>query len=96
MAFHTIPDLVQISKLWYALNRPKRDSFIFEFCISSSMARRCDICLRGPVKKTDRSHSNIASRRWVLPNVQKKTIAGKRVTICTRCIKTRTKQQAEK
>jgi len=56
------------------------------------MSRICDFCHRGPIKKTDRSHSNIATRRWVHLNLQVKHIDGKRVDICTRCLRTRTKK----
>ncbi|MEW6611068.1 MAG: L28 family ribosomal protein [Patescibacteria group bacterium] len=59
------------------------------------MSRRCDFCYRGPTKMTSRSHSNIASRRWVYVNVQPKTIDGKGVKICTRCLKTQIKKKSE-
>ncbi|MFQ6015542.1 MAG: 50S ribosomal protein L28 [Anaerolineae bacterium] len=56
------------------------------------MARRCDICGKGPQFGHNVSHAhNRTKRRW-LPNLQKVTIVQdgveKRVNACTKCIKT--------
>lgn len=52
------------------------------------MSRRCSKCGRGPVKGASRSHSNIKTKRRVFPNLQWQTVGGKRVKICTRCLRT--------
>jgi len=51
------------------------------------MSRRCSICGRGPQKTTSRSHSNIATKKWQYINLQSKKILGKRIKICTKCMK---------
>jgi len=56
------------------------------------MARRCDICKRGSNRAVSRSHSNIATKREQGVNLQTKTIAGKRTRVCTRCIRTLSKE----
>ncbi|NQT23764.1 50S ribosomal protein L28 [candidate division KSB1 bacterium] len=55
------------------------------------MARRCDICGKGPLVGNKVSHAhNLTKRRW-LPNLQKvrAVVDGKpqRVKACTRCIR---------
>ncbi|MDO8529063.1 MAG: 50S ribosomal protein L28 [bacterium] len=55
------------------------------------MSKTCEVCKRGTQTGNSRSHSNIATRRKFKVNVQSKKIDGKRVKICTRCVKTRTK-----
>lgn len=55
------------------------------------MAKRCDICGKGPIVGNNVSHAhNLSKRRW-LPNLQKVrvTIDGKtkRMTVCTECIR---------
>jgi len=52
------------------------------------MARKCPTCNRKSIGSATRSHSNIKSKRRVLVNLQTKTIEGKRVKICTSCIRT--------
>ncbi len=52
------------------------------------MARRCEACERGPAVGHTRSHSNIATKVRRLVNLQTKTIAGVKMKVCTRCIKT--------
>ncbi len=52
------------------------------------MARQCNFCLRSSAKAVSRSHSNIGTLRRQRVNVQKKTIQGVSVAICTKCIKT--------
>ena len=55
------------------------------------MAKRCDICGRGSVKDASRSHSNIKTIKRQYINLQAKRIDGKKMLVCTRCIKTKTK-----
>ncbi|OGI16840.1 MAG: 50S ribosomal protein L28 [Candidatus Moranbacteria bacterium RIFCSPHIGHO2_02_FULL_40_12b] len=58
------------------------------------MSKFCEICGRGPRSGNRRSHSNIATRRKFNLNLQVKKIGGKKVKICARCIKTRSKTTA--
>ena len=56
-----------------------------------AMARRCEICDKGPVFGHSISHAhNVTNRRWT-PNIQrvKARIGGKvrRIRICTRCLR---------
>jgi large subunit ribosomal protein L28 len=51
------------------------------------MARRCEICDRGPYTGNTRSHSKIASKVRRLVNLQTKTVAGEKMRICTSCIR---------
>lgn len=55
------------------------------------MAKRCDICGKGPQIGHNVSHAhNLTKRRW-LPNLQKvrANVDGtpKKITVCTQCIK---------
>ncbi|WP_446008102.1 50S ribosomal protein L28 [Candidatus Electrothrix sp.] len=56
------------------------------------MARKCEICGKGPVTGNNVSHAhNKTKRRW-LPNLQKvRTVTGggqkARLLVCTRCIR---------
>ena len=55
------------------------------------MARKCEICGKGPMTGNKVSHAhNLTKRRW-LPNLQRVrvTVGGtpKRMNICTRCIR---------
>ncbi|MFH1225920.1 MAG: L28 family ribosomal protein [bacterium] len=52
------------------------------------MSKVCDICRRGPQIKISRSHSMIATRKKQYLNLQAKTVDGKRLRICNRCLKT--------
>lgn len=60
------------------------------------MSRTCDICGRGPLKGKSRSHSNVATLRRQYLNLQTKTIDGKKVKICTNCLKTSLKKKTTK
>jgi large subunit ribosomal protein L28 len=40
------------------------------------MSRRCDICGRGPQVALSRSHSNVATKKRLLLNLQNKNISG--------------------
>jgi len=55
------------------------------------MARRCDICGKGPLYGHKISHAhNVSKRRW-LPNLKrvKVTVQGstRRIKVCTECIR---------
>ena len=55
------------------------------------MAKRCDICGKGPMVGHNVSHAhNLTKRRW-LPNLQKvrANVNGttKKIMVCTQCIK---------
>ena len=52
------------------------------------MARKCELCGRGPKKSTSRSHSNIATKRKQYLNLQKTHHEGKQIKACAKCIKT--------
>jgi len=55
------------------------------------MARRCDICGKGPQVGCNVSHSHVRTKRRWLPNLQrvKATLKGTPVTlrVCTKCLK---------
>ena len=55
------------------------------------MAKRCDICGKGPVTGNNVSHSHKKSRRRWLPNLQRvRVLTEGQVThqkVCTKCIK---------
>ena len=55
------------------------------------MARRCDICGKGPRVGCNVSHANNHTKRRWLPNLQKvrAIVDGKtrKITVCTKCIK---------
>jgi len=56
------------------------------------MAKRCEICGKGPVVGRQVSHAhNVSSRVWY-PNIQRlKVVVGKtrrRLRVCTRCLRT--------
>ena len=56
------------------------------------MAKKCDICGKGPMYGHNVSHAHNVTRRRFNPNLQKRKvlIKGKRMTIkvCTSCIRT--------
>jgi large subunit ribosomal protein L28 len=55
------------------------------------MARRCDICGKGPQVGYSVSHSHVRSKRRWLPNLQTiRTMKGRTVTtvrVCAKCLK---------
>jgi large subunit ribosomal protein L28 len=55
------------------------------------MARKCDICGKGPQTGNNVSHAQNKTKRVWLPNLQKvrvDTAQGvKRIKVCTQCIK---------
>ncbi len=60
----------------------------------ATMARICERCGRGYNKANSRSHSNISTIKRQHINLQSKVVDGKRLRICTRCIKTLAKVAA--
>jgi len=60
------------------------------------MARKCDICGRGTQVGLRRSHSNVATKRKLKINLQAATVNGKRMRICTKCLKTLNKKNSKK
>ncbi len=56
------------------------------------MAKRCEICGKGPIVGNNVSHAhNLSKRRW-LPNLQRVRVrlengTVKRMTVCTECIR---------
>lgn len=55
------------------------------------MAKRCDICGKGPLVGNNVSHSNLRTKKRTLPNLQSvKTIVKNNVVhlkVCTSCMK---------
>lgn len=55
------------------------------------MARRCEVCGKGPATGNSVSHSHILNKRRWLPNLQsvkvKENGTVKRIRVCTRCLK---------
>lgn len=62
------------------------------------MAKRCEICGKGPTTGNNVSHAHNITRRRFLPNLQKirAVVAGqaKQVRICTRCLRSGKVQKA--
>ena len=56
----------------------------------------CEICGREPLKGHWRSHSNIKTIRRQKLNLQAKKIDGKRMLVCTSCLKTLLKPARQK
>ncbi|OGL66119.1 50S ribosomal protein L28 [Candidatus Uhrbacteria bacterium RIFCSPLOWO2_01_FULL_47_24] len=52
------------------------------------MSKTCEKCARGPQVGISRSHSMIKTKRKFNLNLQTRTIGGKRMNVCTNCIKT--------
>ncbi|HLM84119.1 MAG TPA: 50S ribosomal protein L28 [Candidatus Bathyarchaeia archaeon] len=57
------------------------------------MSRVCQVCGRGPKSSQSRSHSNIASKRTTAINLQTKKTGGKRLKVCSKCLKTEAKEK---
>ncbi len=55
------------------------------------MAKRCEICGKGPVTGNNVSHANNTTRRRFLPNLQRvrAKVAGqaKQIRVCTSCLR---------
>tara|TARA_Y100000031_G_C7924279_1_gene249699 strand:+ start:237 stop:467 length:231 start_codon:yes stop_codon:yes gene_type:complete len=56
------------------------------------MSKFCEACGRGPLSAQSRSKSMIATKRRQKVNLQNKTIDGKKVKLCTKCLKSSTKE----
>jgi ribosomal protein L28 len=57
------------------------------------MARKCDLCGRSSTKDATRSHSNIKTTKRQHINLQNKIIDGKKMKVCTKCLKTMVKMK---
>ncbi|MDD4527310.1 MAG: 50S ribosomal protein L28 [Candidatus Margulisbacteria bacterium] len=55
------------------------------------MAKKCEVCGKGPMSGNNVSHSKRRTRRRFLPNLQIKIIGNKKVQVCTSCIRTAAK-----
>jgi large subunit ribosomal protein L28 len=59
------------------------------------MAKRCEICGKGPMSGNNVSHSKVRTRRRFMPNLHAThaVLGGRRVQVraCTRCIRTQSK-----
>ncbi|MBU0531307.1 50S ribosomal protein L28 [Patescibacteria group bacterium] len=51
------------------------------------MAKFCESCGRGPLTANNRSKSMVATKRRMKVNLQNKTIGGKKMQVCTKCLK---------
>ncbi len=62
------------------------------------MAKRCDICGKGPMAGNHVSHAHNTSRRRFLPNLKqvRAVVNGQisRVKVCTRCLRSGKVQKA--
>lgn len=56
------------------------------------MAQVCEVCGRGTITGHNVSHSKVKTKRTMRVNLQSKKIEGKKLKICTSCIKTYKKQ----
>ena len=52
------------------------------------MSQVCEICKRGTTVGRNVSHSNVKTKRTLKINLQSKKIAGKKIRICTSCLRT--------
>ncbi|MEA2088374.1 MAG: 50S ribosomal protein L28 [Patescibacteria group bacterium] len=52
------------------------------------MSRRCEICNKKSLTANKRSHSMVATKRKQHANLQNKKINGKKVKVCTSCLRT--------
>ena len=60
----------------------------------TNMARVCEICGKGYLSSTRRSHSMRATKVRLYPNLQWLKVEHGRIKACTKCIKTRSKKLA--
>ena len=59
------------------------------------MAKVCEICQRKAVIGNLRSKSRIATKRKMALNLQFKKVDGKKISICTSCLKTINKKNKQ-
>ena len=52
------------------------------------MAQVCEVCKRGTTVGNNVSHSQVKTKRTMQVNLQSKKIDGKKMKICTSCLKT--------
>lgn len=60
--------------------------------ILTPMSRICDVCGRGANVANWRSHAMNATKRKQEVNLQNKRIDGKKIKMCTKCMKTLARQ----
>ncbi|OGY91028.1 MAG: hypothetical protein A3B30_00370 [Candidatus Komeilibacteria bacterium RIFCSPLOWO2_01_FULL_52_15] len=58
------------------------------------MAKTCSICERTPKTANLRSHSNRATKRRMMLNLQRRAVDGIRQMVCTSCLKTLKREKA--
>ncbi|MBI4121944.1 MAG: 50S ribosomal protein L28 [Parcubacteria group bacterium] len=63
------------------------------------MARVCDVCGKGSLiitpRKLLRAHRNPTTKQRRYPNLQPRRIAGMKIKLCTRCLKTAKRDTAK-
>lgn len=59
------------------------------------MPKRCDLCRRSATKGASRSHSKIQTLQRQGINLQTKTVDGLKLKVCTSCMRTMAKHEAE-
>ena len=52
------------------------------------MAKKCDVCGKSATKGVKRSHSNVKTLKRQNVNIQPRTVEGKKMKVCTTCLKT--------
>jgi ribosomal protein L28 len=60
------------------------------------MAKKCDLCGRGATKGASRSHSKIKTLKRQNINLQSRIVDGKKVKLCTSCLRTMNKPKRVK
>ncbi len=60
------------------------------------MAQICEVCGRGTTTAYNVSHSKVRTKKTQKINLQSKKIDGKKVKVCTSCLKTKNKQKKTK
>ncbi len=58
------------------------------------MAQICDLCQRGAQTTNSRSKSNVPTKRRQKINLQSKKVDGKRLSVCTQCLRLMNKKTA--
>ena len=66
----------------------------YALCVMrKNMSKKCDLCGRSSTKGASRSHSNIKTLKRQYINLQTKTIDGKKMKVCAKCLKTMVKKK---